>query len=125
MIGPGSNRPWSVKASGGEPYFRTRVREGLPCRGRARSVSAHFSGGESRVPRARSPGRDNDWVSAQFGPDGSQVYGVYPGGTAFVWDVDPARWADHACEVAGRQLTEDEWQRFLPDRPYEPACSGG
>jgi hypothetical protein len=24
--------------------------------------------------------------------------------------------------VAGRRLTPDEWQQFLPDRSYDPAC---
>jgi hypothetical protein len=42
-----------------------------------------------------------------------------------VWDVDPASWARRACEIANRALTPEEWDEFLPGRPYEPACSGG
>jgi hypothetical protein len=56
---------------------------------------------------------------AEFDPDGNRVYGSYDSGETFIWDVDPQRWADHACEVAGRDLTNEEWNRFLPDRPYQ------
>ena len=36
---------------------------------------------------------------------------------------DPAAWAQRACDVAGRTLTQSEWNRFLPGLPYDPACS--
>ena len=28
-------------------------------------------------------------------------------------------WKRHACLVAGRTLTADEWQEALPGRPYQ------
>jgi hypothetical protein len=28
----------------------------------------------------------------------------------------------HACEVAGRQLTSAGWDAALPGRDYDPAC---
>jgi len=71
---------------------------------------------------ASLPGIDNQWLFAEFSPDGTSVFGAYDTGIAFVWDVDPERWAAHACDVAGRDLSEDEWQRFLPDRPYGDVC---
>nr|MCU0264142.1 hypothetical protein [Candidatus Nanopelagicales bacterium] len=37
-------------------------------------------------------------------------------------DMDPERWKSAACEVAGRTLTQDEWDRFLADVPFAPAC---
>ena len=40
-----------------------------------------------------------------------------------VWDIDPESWARRACAVANRTLTREEWEEFLPGRPYEPACS--
>jgi hypothetical protein len=27
-----------------------------------------------------------------------------------------------ACQMAGRSLTSDEWERALPDLPYEQTC---
>jgi DNA-binding SARP family transcriptional activator/WD40 repeat protein len=37
-------------------------------------------------------------------------------------DMDAARWSTTACRLAARQLTEQEWRRFLPEQPYAPAC---
>ena len=71
---------------------------------------------------ATFPGFDNVWNAAAFTPDGSKLVVVYANGKAFVW---PARWQDwaaHACEVASRQLTREEWSAFVQDRPYEPVC---
>jgi DNA-binding SARP family transcriptional activator/WD40 repeat protein len=39
------------------------------------------------------------------------------------YPLDPGAWSEFACAVAGRDLTEEEWTRYLPDRPYRPACS--
>ena len=68
------------------------------------------------------PGFDNVWSAATFTPDGSSLVVVYANGHAFVWPATWQAWAARACEVAGRQLTRDEWSAFIPDRPYEPAC---
>ncbi len=38
--------------------------------------------------------------------------------------LDPLARADAACRTAGRPLTEDEWNRLVPDHSYEPACAG-
>ena len=43
-------------------------------------------------------------------------------GTYMVWDLDPAHWASIACRIAGRNLTQDEWKEYLPDRPYQLTC---
>ena len=34
-----------------------------------------------------------------------------------LWDVAPEHLLDQACEVAGRNLTHQEWDEVLPDRP--------
>ena len=36
--------------------------------------------------------------------------------------MDPEHWKSAACQVAARQLTNDEWNRFLPEIPHSPAC---
>jgi protein-S-isoprenylcysteine O-methyltransferase Ste14 len=38
------------------------------------------------------------------------------------WTVDPDRLLEHACQVAGRNLTQQEWSDVLPDRLYERTC---
>jgi WD40 repeat protein len=38
--------------------------------------------------------------------------------------LDPARWVERACEIVGRDFTEDEWNRFVPgDDPLQSACA--
>ena len=44
-------------------------------------------------------------------------------GEVVVWDIDPDRWVELACDVAGRTLSRDEWRRYLGDRAYDPACA--
>ena len=37
--------------------------------------------------------------------------------------LDPARWVAKACEIVGRDLTQEEWDRFVPgDEPLRSAC---
>lgn len=48
---------------------------------------------------------------------------VTPGATVQLWNVDPASWLGIACRTAGRNLTRQEWERFLPaGEPYRPTC---
>jgi WD40 repeat protein/DNA-binding SARP family transcriptional activator len=71
---------------------------------------------------ATLPGVKNVANASAFTPDGSRLVVVNSNGQAFIWPGRWRAWAAHACEVAGRQLTRDEWSAFVPDRPYEPAC---
>jgi WD40 repeat protein len=70
------------------------------------------------------PGLDNLGANAEFTPDGNGVVTVYEReGSGFVHDLRRTAWETRACSVAGRTLTRDEWQLYLPDRDYRPACS--
>jgi len=61
-------------------------------------------------------------MNAVFSKDGKRVVVGYVDGRAFVWNVEPGAWKRHACSVAGRNLTREEWQQFLPDRRYRAVC---
>ncbi|HKE68096.1 MAG TPA: hypothetical protein VKB55_02510 [Nocardioidaceae bacterium] len=37
-------------------------------------------------------------------------------------ETDPAAWQTHACAVAGRNLTGDEWTAAFPDRACRETC---
>lgn len=37
-----------------------------------------------------------------------------------VLDVDPISWQRHACRIANRNLTPDEWEQYLGGQPYDP-----
>ncbi len=45
-------------------------------------------------------------------------------GTVEMVVAEPRMWEQHACEIAGRHLTEREWGEILGTRPYAPACRG-
>jgi WD40 repeat protein len=55
--------------------------------------------------------------------DGRRMLEVHGNGQGAVWDVDPESWKRRACALANRTLTREEWNVFLPGRPYEPACA--
>ncbi len=58
-------------------------------------------------------------------PDGSEL-AVGGGGSAgiAVWELDPASWVAAACRVAGRNLTVDEWDRYIGTlAPYHETCT--
>jgi len=57
-------------------------------------------------------------------PDGRRLLLTHADGRGAVWDVDSESWARRACTLANRTLTPEEWEEFLPGRPYEPACAG-
>ena len=56
-------------------------------------------------------------------PDGRHLLETHGNGQGAVWDVDPESWERRACALANRTLTHEEWEEFLPGRPYEPACA--
>jgi WD40 repeat protein len=64
----------------------------------------------------------NQWSDLAFNPAGTDLVAFYGDGTGLVWDVDPDRWKQRACTIAGGPLTRDEWEELLPGRRYEPAC---
>jgi WD40 repeat protein len=63
-----------------------------------------------------------DAVAASFVSGGRSVVVVSARGTAWLWDVDPSDWEMRACGMAGRSLTQQEWQQLIPDRPYHATC---
>jgi len=77
--------------------------------------------GEKIGPRLTATA-GGDRVMVDFSPDGRHLLQTHSNGTGAVWDVDPASWARRACDLANRTLTHEEWEKFLPGRPYEPAC---
>jgi WD40 repeat protein/DNA-binding SARP family transcriptional activator len=73
---------------------------------------------------ATFPGDPGQWGNAQYTPDGSKLIVVYQDGTGVVWPVSLQAWEDHACAVAGRNLTREEWSRFIGNPPYSTVCPG-
>ncbi len=77
-------------------------------------------------------------LMAHFAPDNRTLYTVGDDGSVLAWDLtgtrgvgsrldaasDEASLVRLACALAGRDMSHEEWQRFLPDRPYQHVCPG-
>jgi WD40 repeat protein len=62
------------------------------------------------------------WGNAQFTPDGRHVIVIHNNGTGTIFPVTLAAWEQHACAVAGRNLTHEEWSRFVTGHSYAHVC---
>jgi WD40 repeat protein len=62
-------------------------------------------------------------VKLDLSSDGRRLLMTAANGQGAVWDIDPESWKQRACAIANRTLTREEWEEFLPGRPYEPACA--
>ena len=65
------------------------------------------------VPRLSA---DGSWLAIRSGYD-ARIR------TTELWSLDPERWVEAACSLAGRNLTPDEWVTHIGDlEPYRPTC---
>ncbi len=62
------------------------------------------------------------WGNAAFSSGGRKLIVTYDNGKALEWPVTPASWEQHACAVAGRNLSREEWARFVTDYSYASVC---
>ncbi len=68
--------------------------------------------------------RGSGWGNAAYTPDGKHLVVVWDDGSTQIWPTSVSVWEQHACAVAGRSFTRDEWSRFVGSRPYQPVCAG-
>ncbi|MFC7362015.1 nSTAND1 domain-containing NTPase [Nocardioides astragali] len=61
-------------------------------------------------------------AGAQFIGDTHDVAIASYDGRIYQWETDVDRAMDFACQMAGRTLTEDEWEQVLPAQPYQSVC---
>jgi WD40 repeat protein/DNA-binding SARP family transcriptional activator len=71
------------------------------------------------------PIEPDSYIAADLSPDGSRLFAVSLSRRAVRWDVAPEAWKRHACRVAGRELTRQEWADALPGQPYRTVCRPG
>jgi WD40 repeat protein len=60
--------------------------------------------------------------NAQFTSNGERLLAVNANGQGSLWPVNPAALENHACAVAGRNLTPEEWSRFITGSRYSQVC---
>jgi len=73
---------------------------------------------------ATFPGDPGHWGNAVYTPSGSKLIVFYEDGTGFVWPTSVDAWKSHACAVAGRNFTPEEWRRFVSGHSYAKTCPG-
>lgn len=61
-------------------------------------------------------------TGAAFLPDGHTVHIAASNGQMFRWDTEPGAWLSYACQVAGRNLREEEWHSVFGSDPYRETC---
>jgi WD40 repeat protein/tetratricopeptide (TPR) repeat protein len=68
-------------------------------------------------------GTTSDIERVAYSPDGGMLVSTSWNDGAFAWDVSERSWMDRACGIAGRNLTQEEWQRAFGDQPYRLTCA--
>jgi WD40 repeat protein len=62
------------------------------------------------------------WGNVDYTPDGRSLFYAYGDGSAYRFPVTLQAWERHACDVAGRNFTTEEWNRFVGGRSYSKVC---
>jgi WD40 repeat protein len=68
------------------------------------------------------PGPSAEGVTADFLEGSPTVLITGVDGTTYRWDTDPASWLKAACDIAGRNLSRQEWRETFGERPYHRTC---
>ncbi len=71
-----------------------------------------------------SVGDANSWTIANFQPDAHTLLIGTSDDGVFTWDTRLETWVERACDIAGRNLTAEEWSDAFGDRPYRETCPG-
>jgi hypothetical protein len=112
---------WAVTAGYGGDLFRWDVDP----------ATGDWSG------RERLTGHTGDLVGVEVEPGGGRIVTVSVDHTIITWDTSteggseepgassPEDRFEAACAIVGRDLTPAEWQRYLPERSWEPTCTDG
>jgi WD40 repeat protein len=70
-----------------------------------------------------TPGAPGHWVFAWFDHDGGTILAADDRGGIWSIPAEPDEWERRACDIAGRNLTHEEWEELLPDHSYHATCS--
>jgi WD40 repeat protein len=92
---------------------------------KSRQPIAHFGHGETVLSGDGTSRTARAVNHVSFSPDGSVLATDGPEDAILLWDVDIASWKGQACHRTNRNLTAEEWRRYIGDLPYRETCPGG
>jgi WD40 repeat protein/energy-coupling factor transporter ATP-binding protein EcfA2 len=67
-------------------------------------------------------GASSSVTALAINAENSLLASGYADGTVLFWNIDPESWNDLACQRAGRNLTEAEWNKYMSGIEYAPTC---
>ena len=68
------------------------------------------------------PGDPGSWLNQAYTPDGRDIIVVSQTGRGWIWPATLTAWEQHACNVAGRNLSPEEWSRYVTGKAYSRIC---
>ncbi|MEO7422846.1 MAG: BTAD domain-containing putative transcriptional regulator [Ornithinibacter sp.] len=78
---------------------------------------------DARTARLLGSLRAEHGDGAGFAPGTGNVLSATTDGAILAWDPRPESALKTACRLAGRDLTAEEWAKYLPDRARTPVCA--
>ncbi|WP_030910206.1 NACHT and WD repeat domain-containing protein [Streptomyces sp. NRRL F-5126] len=64
----------------------------------------------------------SDFYSLAFAPDGKTLAVVRASAGIDLWDTNPQHVITSLCNAIGDPISQQDWKKYLPDRPYQPPC---
>ncbi len=64
----------------------------------------------------------NNYSVINFSLDGNTLIIINNNGGVKLLNVNPKYWAKKACAIVNRNFTQEEWQKYMENRPYEKTC---
>jgi WD40 repeat protein len=55
-------------------------------------------------------------------PSGNLLAAGHADGSVLLWDISPESWQRKACQLASRNLTQAEWDKYLSGTEYRETC---
>jgi len=67
-------------------------------------------------------GHQGEVNTVAFSPDGNWLLSGSHDGLLYLWPLGTGLLIDRACQRAGRNLEQEEWNKYLFDLPYQQTC---
>jgi WD40 repeat protein len=77
----------------------------------------------SRTVLATTTGHNGPITAVAYAPDGHTVATASADKSIALWNTDPDTAITTICHTVNRDLTPEEWNKFLPNTPRHPTCA--